>query len=55
MEDRLGDRYLRLDVPWPLQAGLGIDVATPQAAQVLLGLAQDTLRHTDRLRLREFL
>lgn len=54
MEDRLGDRYLRLDAAWPVQAGLGIDVATPQAAQVLLGLAEGTLRDADRARLRGF-
>ncbi len=40
MEDRLGDRYLRLDAPWPAQAGLGIDVATREAAQTLTELAQ---------------
>jgi len=55
MEDRLADRYLRLDAPWPAQAGLGIDVATPAATQLLLGLADRTLRDLDRRRLREFL
>jgi uncharacterized protein len=55
MEDRLGERYLRLDAQWPAQAGLGIDVATPQAAQVLLGLAERTLREVDRQRLQTFL
>jgi predicted acylesterase/phospholipase RssA len=55
IEDRLGDRYLRLDAAWPAQAGLGIDVATPQAAKVLLELAERTLREADPRRLREFL
>lgn len=55
MEDRLGERYLRLDAAWPTQAGLGIDVATPEAAQVLLDLAEDTLRGIGAQRLRGFL
>jgi patatin-like phospholipase/acyl hydrolase len=55
MEDRLGDRYLRLDAPWPADAGLGIDVATREAAEVLFGLAAQTLRDTDSKRLRAFL
>ncbi|HJW12688.1 MAG TPA: CBASS cGAMP-activated phospholipase [Albitalea sp.] len=40
MEDRLGDRYLRIDAPWAADAGLGIDVATREAAQTLTQLAQ---------------
>lgn len=44
LEDRLGDRYLRLDADWPAQAGLGIDVATPAAARTLVALADATLR-----------
>jgi uncharacterized protein len=44
MEDRLGDRYLRLDADWPADAGLGIDVATAKAAQRLADLAQRTWR-----------
>jgi hypothetical protein len=48
MEDRLGDRYLRLDAPWPVEGGLGIDVATPEAADRLLGLARATLREASR-------
>ena len=55
MEDRLGDRYLRLDARWPSQAGLGIDVATSQAARLLVDLAGQTLRETDRARLRAFI
>lgn len=54
MEDRLGARYLRLDAPWPAEAGLGIDIATPQAAAVLTALAAQTLRETDRKRLKAF-
>lgn len=44
MEDRLGDRYLRLDAEWPVEAGLGIDVATPDAMDTLTALAARTLR-----------
>lgn len=44
IEDRLGDRYLRLDADWPADAGLGIDVATPKAVQALSALARKTLR-----------
>ncbi len=43
MEDRLGDRYLRLDAPWPPEAGLGIDVATPEATATLERLALETM------------
>ncbi|HSN33599.1 MAG TPA: CBASS cGAMP-activated phospholipase [Ideonella sp.] len=39
MEDRLGSRYRRIDAAWPAGAGLGIDVATPEAADTLLMLA----------------
>lgn len=42
MEDRLGDRYLRLDAQWPADAGLGIDVATPEATTTLQRLALQT-------------
>ena len=55
MEDRLGSRYLRLDADWPADAGLGIDVATPQAAEVLQGLARETLAGLDDARLMPFL
>lgn len=44
VEDRLGDRYVRLDAQWPPEGGLGIDVATPKAAATLTELAQQTLR-----------
>jgi len=43
MEDRLGERYLRLDAEWPADAGLGIDVATADAAQRLAALAKKTM------------
>jgi hypothetical protein len=49
MEDRLGDRYLRLDALWPEEGGLGIDVATPAATRRLLSLARTTLREATRL------
>jgi uncharacterized protein len=55
MEDRLGARYLRLDARWPVGAGLGIDIATPQAARTLTALANDTLQQLDRRRLKPFL
>jgi patatin-like phospholipase/acyl hydrolase len=55
MEDRLGERYLRLDAKWPANAGLGIDIATPEAARTLLSLAARTLREADRKRLKAFL
>ena len=55
MEDRLADRYMRLDAPWPAQAGLGIDVATKQAAQTLMTLGQQTLAGLDEERLQKFL
>ncbi len=43
MEDRLEDRYLRLDAQWPAQARLGIDVATRSAARTLEQLALQTI------------
>lgn len=55
MEDRLQERYLRLDALWPAQAGLGIDVATPQAAQTLSALGQQTLEQAGAQRLQGFL
>lgn len=55
MEDRLGARYLRLDAPWPREAGLGVDVATPQAVDTLLALARQTIEQTPLARLRSFL
>ena len=55
VEDRLGERYLRLDADWPLDAGLGIDIATPQAIKTLSELARTTLRDADPRRLASFL
>lgn len=43
MEDRLHDRYVRLDADWPPHAKLGIDVATAQATRTLIDLAEQTL------------
>lgn len=51
MEDRLGDRYLRLDANWPVKAELGIDIATTAAAKTLSGLARDTIRKANRERI----
>jgi len=51
MEDRLGDRFLRLDAPWDPSAGLGIDVATPQACDYLLAAARRTLDGLRRARI----
>jgi patatin-like phospholipase/acyl hydrolase len=47
MEDRLGSRYLRLDAPWPADAGLGIDIATPAATATLERLAHATVDALD--------
>ena len=55
MEDRLGERYLRLDADWPSDGRLGIDVANAQAAATLQQLAAQTLQATDRRRLKSFL
>lgn len=55
MENRLGERYLRLDAHWPPQTGLGIDIATPQAAQTLLDLAEQTLHAANPQQLNKFL
>lgn len=53
MEDRLGTRYLRLDAPWPRGRGLGIDIATPAATELLGELAAETLRSLPREALRK--
>jgi len=55
LEDRLGPRYLRLDADWPAAAGLGIDVATPEASELLSSLARKTLRRADAALLNEFI
>ena len=47
MEDRLGERYLRVDAPWPLGQGMGIDVATTKAANLLGDLAEAQLQQLD--------
>jgi patatin-like phospholipase/acyl hydrolase len=47
MEDRLGDRYVHLDAIWPTKAGLGIDVATPEARRTLERLASETMQRAD--------
>lgn len=54
MEDRLKDRYLHLDADWPIGADLGIDIATDKAAQILIGLAgqsvaEPAMRKAERL------
>lgn len=54
VEDRLGPRYLRLDADWPADAGLGIDVATPEAVRRLTALAALTLRSADTQQLARF-
>jgi predicted acylesterase/phospholipase RssA len=54
MEDRLGVRYMRLDAPWPRQAGLGVDVATDKAADTLLALAEQSIEQASATRLRAF-
>ena len=55
VQDRLGDRYLRLDADWPSDACLGIDVATAQAVHTLSALARKTLQDVDQDRLSAFL
>ena len=55
MEDRLGERYLRLDADWPPDAGLGIDIATRQAVDTLSALARKTLLEVETHRLVAFL
>lgn len=56
MQDRLRDRYARLDAEWPHDAKLGIDVATSEAAEVLSGLAHRTLQDPRTVRtVRRFL
>jgi uncharacterized protein len=55
MEDRLAQRYLRIDARWPLAAGLGIDVATPQAASTLVKLAEQSLAAIDAATLAPFI
>lgn len=55
MEDRLGRRYLRIDAPWPADAGLAIDVATDAAAATLAGLADWSMREIDPELLERFL
>ena len=48
MEDRLGRRYLRIDAPWPAHAGLGIDVATREASDVLVDMAAHAVAELDQ-------
>jgi uncharacterized protein len=55
LEDRLGERYVRLDADWPPEGGLGIDVATAAAMDTLSTLAQRTLSEVDPHRLAPFL
>jgi len=55
MEDRLGERHLRIDADWPIEAGLGIDVATAGAAQRLAALAKASVRAVDAQALAPFL
>ncbi len=56
MEDRLRERYVRLDSDWPADAELGIDVATPKAARLLMDMAQETTARAKSIRgLRQFL
>ena len=43
-----------LDAEWPPHGGLGIDVATPDAAQRLVSVAKATLRKASALALQRF-
>lgn len=51
LEDRLGSRYLRVDAQWPVDGGLGIDVATPQAIERLMAMGRRSAAGIDRERL----
>lgn len=55
MEDRLRERYMRVDAPWPPNAGLGIDVATLEASRILSALARKAVDGTDATALAMFL
>jgi patatin-like phospholipase/acyl hydrolase len=55
MEDRLGARYLRIDATWPRDTGLGVDVATDEAARTLIRLADEAVAAVSVARLRSFL
>lgn len=55
VQDQLEERYWRIDAPWPAQAGLGIDVATPQAVATLREMGEASLASMDAARLRTFL
>jgi len=54
LEDRLGERYLRIDADWPPDGGLGIDVATPAAVKRLRALARRSIERLDRAALAPF-
>jgi predicted acylesterase/phospholipase RssA len=55
VEDRLGERYLRIDAHWPPRAGLGIDVATREASKVLTDMAHHAMETLDENLLNTFL
>lgn len=55
MEDRLGARYQRLDSEWPSTAGLGIDIATPEASEILSRMAAQTLARLSAVELKQAL
>lgn len=55
MENRLGDRYCRLDAAWPEGSGLGFDIATDEATTTLMRLARRTIRTAEAKSLDRFL
>lgn len=55
MENKLGERYLRLDAAWQEGSGLGLDVATEDAAKTLMRQARQTMRVADTKALDAFL
>lgn len=55
MQHSLGERYLRLDAAWPEGSGLGLDVATDDASNILMRLARQTMRVADTKTLDAFL
>ncbi len=52
MEQRLRQRYYRIDAPWPRKQRLGIDIASADAVKTLEGLAMASVGELDADRLR---
>lgn len=50
MEDQLRERYVHLDAEWPVEGELGIDIATPEAARILMEMADETVMRSKSVR-----